>query len=64
MVVEVLLEIVWMCDLYLVVWVVDDVSEGLVMGVLEVVGLFLEGKLNWEKVLFCSMEMGRMFFVW
>ena len=62
-VVEVLLEIARICDLYLVVRVLDDASEAVVMGALDAVGLFSDAKFSREKVLFCSTEAGRTSFV-
>ncbi|XP_008803931.1 peroxisome biogenesis protein 22-like [Phoenix dactylifera] len=62
-VVEILLEIMKYCDLYLMETVLDDESEERVLSALESAGLFQSGGLIKDKVLFCSTESGRTSFV-
>jgi hypothetical protein len=62
-VVELLLEISKYCDFYLMETVLDDKSEENALAALESAGLFKTGRLNKEKVLFCSSEVGRTSFV-
>lgn len=62
-VLEVLLEIAKICDVYLMEHVLDDESEEKVLSALSEAGLFTSGGLVREKVLFCSTEIGRTSFV-
>ncbi|KAI5010710.1 hypothetical protein ZWY2020_012847 [Hordeum vulgare] len=62
-VLEVLLEIAKVCDVYLMEHVLDDESEEKVLSALSEAGLFTSGGLVREKVLFCSTENGRTSFV-
>ncbi|KAM3370477.1 hypothetical protein ACQJBY_018041 [Aegilops geniculata] len=62
-VLEVLLEIAKICDVYLMEHVRDDESEEKVLSALSEAGLFTSGSLVREKVLFCSTEIGRTSFV-
>ncbi|KAF7018626.1 hypothetical protein CFC21_031894 [Triticum aestivum] len=62
-VLEVLLEIAKICDVYLMEHVLDDESEEKVLSALSEAGLFTSGSLVREKVLFCSTEIGRTSFV-
>ncbi|KAM3390064.1 hypothetical protein ACQJBY_011932 [Aegilops geniculata] len=62
-VLEVLLEIAKICDVYLMEHVLDDESEEKVLSALSGAGLFTSGSLVREKVLFCSTEIGRTSFV-
>eukprot|EP01018_Ginkgo_biloba_P009281 Gb_07793 [translate_table: standard] len=62
-VVDVLLEIAKVCDLYLIARILDDESEERVLSALDAVGVFTIGGLNRNKVLFCSTEAGRSSFV-
>ncbi|KAH7415092.1 hypothetical protein KP509_14G026800 [Ceratopteris richardii] len=59
-VVDVLLEMVKACDLYLMTKVLDDEN---VLAALDAIGLFSVGGLDRNKVLFCSTEAGRSSFV-
>lgn len=59
----VLHEISKCCDLYLMERVLDDESEVNVLLALEEAGLFTSSGLMKDKVLFCSMEIGRTSFV-
>lgn len=60
---EVLYEISKTCDIYLMEKILDDESEGRVLSALDNAGLFLNGGLTKDKVLFCSTDMGRSSFV-
>lgn len=62
-VLEVLLEITKVCDLYLMERVLDDESEKKVLLALEDAGVFTSGGMVKDKVLFCSIENGRTSFV-
>ncbi|CAL5029868.1 unnamed protein product [Urochloa decumbens] len=62
-VVEVLLEIAKFCDVYLMERVLDDETEEKVLSSLSEAGLFANGALIKDKVLFCSTENGRTSFV-
>ncbi|KAI4319841.1 hypothetical protein MLD38_033394 [Melastoma candidum] len=62
-VLEVLLEIIKFCDLYLMERVVDGESEKKVLLALEYAGVFASGGLVNDKVLFCSTENGRSSFL-
>ncbi|XP_051115209.1 peroxisome biogenesis protein 22-like isoform X2 [Andrographis paniculata] len=62
-VLEVLLEITKICDLYLMERVLDDESEKNILAALESAGIFTSGGLVKDKVLFCSTENGRTSFV-
>eukprot|EP00252_Welwitschia_mirabilis_P013452 TRINITY_DN2958_c0_g1_i1.p1 TRINITY_DN2958_c0_g1~~TRINITY_DN2958_c0_g1_i1.p1 ORF type:complete len:279 (+),score=48.51 TRINITY_DN2958_c0_g1_i1:172-1008(+) len=62
-VVEVLLEMVKVCDLYLMTRVIDDKSEERVLKALDETGLFKTGGLNRNKVLFCGTDSGSVSFV-
>ncbi|CAN4094168.1 unnamed protein product [Withania somnifera] len=62
-VLEVLLEITKVCDLYLMERVLDDESEKNVLLALEEAGVFRSGGMVKDKVLFCSIENGRTSFV-
>ncbi|KAK1320141.1 Peroxisome biogenesis protein 22 [Acorus calamus] len=62
-VVDILVEICRTCDLYLMERILDDESEERVLLALENAGLFANGGLMRDKVLFCSTENGRSSFV-
>ncbi|RWR93475.1 peroxisome biogenesis protein 22 isoform X1 [Cinnamomum micranthum f. kanehirae] len=62
-VLEVLLEIAKICDLYLMERVLDDESVEKVLSALDDAGVFISGALVKDKVLFCSTENGRSSFV-
>ncbi|PIA58506.1 hypothetical protein AQUCO_00500446v1 [Aquilegia coerulea] len=62
-VLEVLLEITKFCDLYLMDRILDDESGERVLSALEEAGVFTSGGLVKDKVLFSSMENGRISFV-
>ncbi|XP_042483169.1 peroxisome biogenesis protein 22-like [Macadamia integrifolia] len=62
-VLEVLLEITKLCDLYLMERILDDESGEKVLLALENAGIFTSGGLVKDKVLFCSIENGRTSFV-
>ncbi|XP_052205001.1 peroxisome biogenesis protein 22-like [Diospyros lotus] len=62
-VVEILLEISKICEIYLMERILDDESEERVISALENAGLFTAGGLMKDKVLFCSTENGRLSFV-
>lgn len=62
-VVEVLLEISRFCDIYLIERILDDESGERVLLALENTGLFKNGGLIKDKVLFCSTDNGRLSFV-
>eukprot|EP00850_Spirogloea_muscicola_P012089 SM000077S21563 [mRNA] locus=s77:208509:209981:- [translate_table: standard] len=61
--VEVLKEIGRVCDLYLLVRVLDNDSEERARSALEAGGLFESNYVNRDKVLFCSTEVGITSFV-
>lgn len=60
---ETVKELARACDLYLVTQCLDDTSEMAVMSALESAGLFAQGMVNRDKVLFCSTPQGRASFV-
>ncbi|XP_076958781.1 peroxisome biogenesis protein 22-like [Bidens hawaiensis] len=62
-VLEILLEMTKLCDLYLMETVLDDESEKRVLTALENAGVFTSGGLVKDKVLFCSTDIGRTSFV-
>ncbi|XP_031473246.1 peroxisome biogenesis protein 22 isoform X1 [Nymphaea colorata] len=62
-VLEVLVEVAKICDLYLMERIVDDESGERVLKALEDAGAFGSGGLIKDKVLFCSTENGRTSFV-
>ncbi|KAI3774142.1 hypothetical protein L1987_48686 [Smallanthus sonchifolius] len=62
-VLEVLLEMTKLCDLYLMETVLDDESEKRVLTALENAGIFTSSGLVKDKTLFCSTEIGRTSFV-
>ncbi|XP_076910109.1 peroxisome biogenesis protein 22-like [Bidens hawaiensis] len=62
-VLEILLEMTKLCDLYLMETVLDDESEKRVLTALQNAGVFTSGGLVKDKVLFCSTDIGRTSFV-
>ncbi|KAI7741889.1 hypothetical protein M8C21_005435 [Ambrosia artemisiifolia] len=62
-VLDLLLEMTKLCDLYLMETILDDESEKRVLTALENAGLFTSGGLVKDKVLFCSTDIGRTSFV-
>lgn len=62
-VLEVLLEMTKLCDIYLMETILDDESGEKVISVLDDAGVFTSSGLDKDKVLFCSTENGRSSFV-